>query len=243
MLVSGGVDSGVVAAAACRASAPCEFIFFDTPFTSQADRDSAGGLAFHLGISLTIHYPDEHYWNTLAANPEDRCYQCKSLLFGAIGSQKRSIADGTNAEDVVSQDRPGLKANQEYNIISPLANLGLNKSAVREVAYLWGLPVQDRPSQSCLATRFPHGRLFDLSELRLIEAIESLLLSHCSDCRARFDGELLRLEIRDIDPSNVLGSREDIEKQVRDLGFSGPIEFCHEASCLNNNEKRLSINE
>jgi uncharacterized protein len=75
------------------------------------------------------------------ANPTNRCYFCKQELWGrlrVIATTRGfdTIIDGTNADDL-GEHRPGMGAAREYEIRSPLAELGWSKPMIREAAQAW----------------------------------------------------------------------------------------------------------
>lgn len=74
------------------------------------------------------------------------------------------IVEGTN-EDDLHVYRPGIRAIRELGIASPLAELGITKAQVREIAADYGISVSERPSAPCLATRFPYGTQLDMAEM------------------------------------------------------------------------------
>ena len=97
----------------------------------------------------------------VAANPTDRCYYCKRALFARILEESARdgfpmVLDGCNASDDAS-DRPGMRALRELGVRSPLRECGIDKAGVRRLARQAGLPVWDKPSYACLATRVPAG--------------------------------------------------------------------------------------
>lgn len=86
-----------------------------------------------------------------------RCYACKKELFFQL--KKRTplpLCDGTNATDMGNY-RPGIQAVQELGILSPLAQAGLDKAALRQLAVLTGMEYPEQKPQPCLLTRFPYG--------------------------------------------------------------------------------------
>jgi len=85
-----------------------------------------------LGINHKIIISEEIEIPGYADNPPDRCYYCKSELFGKIkyiASKEGfdAILDGSNADDL-KDFRPGMKAKQEKGVISPLADSGFTKN-------------------------------------------------------------------------------------------------------------------
>lgn len=68
----------------------------------------------------------------------------------------KAIVNGANADDL-GDYRPGMTAASEHRIHSPLAECGINKAEVRELAAAWGLPVWDKPATPCLSSRIAYG--------------------------------------------------------------------------------------
>ena len=97
--------------------------------------EEAKSLASLLGIKHKIIVSEEIDIPGYADNPPDRCYYCKSELFGKIKyiATKEGyevVFDGSNADDL-KDFRPGMKAKQEKGVISPLAETGFTKSDIR----------------------------------------------------------------------------------------------------------------
>ena len=136
----------------------------------------------------------------VAANPTDRCYYCKRALFARILEESARdgfpmVLDGCNASDDAS-DRPGMRALRELGVRSPLRECGIDKAGVRRLARQAGLPVWDKPSYACLATRVPAGTPITPDALDRIARGEAFLISlGLSDFRLRLreDGALLQV--------------------------------------------------
>ena len=91
------------------------------------------------------------------ANPVNRCYFCKKELGEKLLELAKelggyTIVDGTNAEDLKGH-RPGAAALSEKGIRRPLAEAGLMKDEVRQLAKVLGLPNHDKPSMPCLSSQ------------------------------------------------------------------------------------------
>ena len=137
----------------------------------------------------------------VAANPADRCYHCKRALFtrltaAAVADGFPLVLDGSNASDDAS-DRPGMRALAELGVRSPLRECGLTKSQVRAMARQADLPVWDKPSYACLATRVPAGTPLTAAGLARVERGESALMAlGLSDFRLRLRGNEALLQVR-----------------------------------------------
>ncbi len=138
---------------------------------------------------------------SLGNNPPERCYLCKSELMRAIIREAAesgfdTVFDGTNADDLL-EHRPGMRALKEQGIRSPLAEAGLTKSEIRQLAREAGLEVSDKPSNTCLLTRFPHGTSITAGDLRRAQEAEmSIAELGFAGARVRVHGELVRIECR-----------------------------------------------
>ena len=79
---------------------------------------------------------------------------------------------------------------------APLADAGLDKADVREVARALGLASADKPAAPCLASRIPHFQEVTPEKLRQIDAAESAVRAlGFSDARVRHHGDIARLEL------------------------------------------------
>ncbi len=199
---SGGVDSAVVAAAAHRALGDAAMAWTSIgPAVPESDRESARDVATAIGIRhvefATLEMTNPDY----VRNGPDRCYHCKSTLYSTLRQWADAqgievLLSGTNRDDL--QDyRPGLQAAQEWTVQAPLAELGITKAQVRQLAEHWQLPVASKPASPCLSSRIAYGQIVTLGRLSSIETIETWLHAQgFRDVRARVHGEgLLRLEL------------------------------------------------
>ena len=165
MAFSGGVDSSVLLAAACRAAGaagsdkPVLAVTFATRLHPQGDTAEAEALARSLGALHRIIEIDEFSDSRILTNPKNRCYLCKSLLFQSLlqAGQEAGytfFCEGSNVDDTKVY-RPGLQAIREAGVHSPLIDCGLTKADIRKFAADAGLSTAGKPSTPCMATRLP----------------------------------------------------------------------------------------
>ena len=156
---SGGVDSSYLLWAAVQAGIDVQPYFIKTPFQPEFELEDAKKLARQLGVELRVvplRLPEP-----VLENPSNRCYLCKQALFGTLWQLAARegygvLLDGTNASDDPA-DRPGMRALEELEVLSPLRLCGLNKRELRRRSREAGLFTWDKPAYACLATRFPTG--------------------------------------------------------------------------------------
>ena len=197
---SGGVDSAYLLYAARQAGADVRPYFVKTPFQPAFELSDARRLAGELGMELAVLEWDILACPEVAANPSDRCYHCKSRLFGLIKEAAAEdgyglLLDGTNASDK-ADDRPGMRALEELGIRSPLRECGLTKAEIRRRSREAGLFTWDKPAYACLATRVPIGEALTRDLLARIEAAEDCLRGlGFSDLRVRVFHGAARIQL------------------------------------------------
>ena len=198
---SGGVDSACLLHAAAAYGQRTAAYFVKTPFQPNFELEDARQTAALLGTTLKIIEFDILTVSEVAANPADRCYYCKRALFtrliqaaGADGFPL--VLDGCNASDDAGV-RPGMRAIRDLGVRSPLRECGLTKSDVRDMAREAGLPVWNKPSYACLATRVPAGTTITAEDLGRVARGEELLAGlGLSDFRLRLRGPDALLQVR-----------------------------------------------
>jgi|GEM_PF-58191 len=159
------------------------------------------------------------------ANPPDRCYHCKKLLFTAMEEAVHDagtghLIDGTTSDDL-SDYRPGLRALREMSVRSPLSEAGLTKADIRALSRHFGLP--DKPSNACLATRIPYGEEITEEKLTRVAAAEHLLHSYgFGQLRVRLSGDSARIELTPGEIPKLLTEelRSKVYAEMRALGIN-----------------------
>jgi len=160
-------------------------------------------------------------------NPADRCYFCKTELFGKLLDIAAArgipwIADGTITDDL-GDFRPGMKARTEKKVRSPLLEAGLSKAEVRELSRELGLPTWDKGSFACLSSRFPYGTGITREALSRIDAAETLFRDlGFRHYRVRYhDQNTARVEVGKEELPRLLDAalREQIVSHLKSLGF------------------------
>ncbi len=175
----------------------------------------------HLTIS-TKELEDPRF----ASNSPERCYYCKSELFGKLIaiSELEGISfvlDASNVDDC-SDYRPGRKAAEEKDIRSPLIEAKLTKDEIRYLSREMGLPTWNMPAAACLSSRFPYGETITLEKLHRVEKAERFLRQlGFEQVRVRSHQLLARIEVEPERVPELLVSpmREKIVEYFAELGF------------------------
>ena len=227
--LSGGVDSSILLAFASSTlgSDQCLALTVNTPYMIKEEIDDAVQLCASLGVRHIVL--DEPFPNDLTNNPPDRCYLCKTRLFAALVQQAREngfehLIDGTNADDS-REDRPGMRALDEWNIASPFRETGFSKEAIRALGRRLGLAttLTDKPSCTCLLTRLEHNRPVLQETLKRVGLGEQFL-HHAGFylCRVRVHGSLARIELPRSDWSTffIHNMPDLVVDYFRQIGFS-----------------------
>jgi uncharacterized protein len=227
---SGGVDSSVLLALAARALGRARVVALlgVSPSLAVDERLAAHEVARAVGVPVVEVTTNEGDDAAYRANGPDRCYFCKNELFTRISAEVvtahglAAIAYGENADDARRPDRPGARAAREHDVLTPLADAGVDKAAVRRIARVLGLPSADKPAAPCLASRIPHFEEVTPHKLAQIDAAEAALRRlGLADLRVRHHGEVARVEVGVDDVPAVAADplRQDVVDAVRAAGF------------------------
>ncbi|MDL2209834.1 ATP-dependent sacrificial sulfur transferase LarE [Desulfovibrio sp. OttesenSCG-928-O18] len=174
---SGGLDSRFLAHMARRAGLSVRALHIKGPHVPSHEHVYALDWAQRAGIAVTVVALDPLRMPELRNNPRDRCYHCKRSIFIALrkAAGDLPLCDGTNASDK-GEYRPGLKALAELAVISPLAEAGLTKDAIRRMGTETGLENPDQAAKPCLLTRFGYNTPIDAERLTAVDAAEQAVM-------------------------------------------------------------------
>lgn len=156
-------------------------------------------------------------------NHKDRCYYCKKSIMEKIQKVAREkgfniVADGKNADDT-REYRPGNKATKEIGIISPLEENNFSKEDIRNFSRILGIKHWNKPSNSCLATRFPYNTNLTEELLTRVEKAEEIIKKlDIPKLRVRVHNDIARIEVEKEYFKNILDN-EKIVNQIKELGF------------------------
>lgn len=208
---SGGVDSTLLLKVAVDTLGSERVVAFteDSPLHQAWEMEEAKSLAELIKVRHILVPADELASAEFAANPPNRCYLCKSVLYRdcrALARQLglKEVADGSTADDLRDY-RPGRQALSELGIRSPLCEAGLGKEEIRAASRRLGLPTWNKQALACLASRFPYGVEITRARLRQVEACETYLRDlGFSTFRVRYHHEVARIEVAADDLARII---------------------------------------
>ena len=225
---SGGLDSAVALHVAVRTLGREKVLAVTgrSPSVPSAELSTVTALAAEAGAAHefvdTSEFEDANY----RANPSNRCYYCKSELYGvltrlAADRNLAAVISGANADDL-GDFRPGLQAARENQVHAPLADAGLTKAELRQIAAELGLSIHDKPASPCLSSRVQYGEEISPEKLQRIDIAETFLRElGFRECRVRHHDNLARIEV----PAHELPRFADeqlrtrVERRLRGLGY------------------------
>jgi len=178
--LSGGVDSSVVAATAFASLGKSALAVTTNSSTfTDSELTDAKTLVKLIGIRHLVVEYDELDNPDFINNSTQRCYFCREELVKvltkvATDESISAIVDGTNSDDL-NDHRPGMLALRKGGVRSPLVECGIGKADVRTIARALGLPNADKPSNACLASRFPYGQIISRDKMNRVAQAEDIV--------------------------------------------------------------------
>ena len=224
---SGGVDSSLVATIAQEQLGSNAFAVTGvSPSLAPYLLEQARLQAAWIGIRHEECHTNEINEPSYYKNPENRCFACKQELHKHLNLiskryQNAQILDGVNLDDL-HDFRPGIKAANQAGVISPLAELKINKKSIRSISKSLGLPWWDKPAQPCLASRIPFGEEISSKRLEQIGLAEEWIINQgFSKVRVRSQGLSARIELPEDEITKFLKNveRNKLVTYFLSLGF------------------------
>ena len=179
--------------------------------------------AKRLGIEHRVLEIDLFSDKTFSENTEERCYLCKKEIIKALNSFKNDagyehVVDASNRSDLLDY-RAGIVALHEEGVLTPLFDAEIEKEDIVRYSKEFGL--EERPSQSCLATRVPvHERIRKPVIERIRKVENEITKLGLSLVRARVHDRLLRIQVLESEMGAALDNKDKINEIARDAGFA-----------------------
>ncbi len=229
--VSGGVDSLTLAAIAHDVLGKRAVMHHATsPAVPPDATRRTQAIAAERGWTLDVFDAGEFADARYRANPVNRCFFCKTNLYGAIATRTSGqIVSGTNLDDL-GDYRPGLEAAREHAVRHPFVEAGIDKSNVRRLAVAAGLgEVADLPAAPCLSSRVETGIAIQAPVLAMIDAAErrlrTMLRPRTVRCRVRAAGVVVELDPDTLARLETEPVRQEMEALVTAAGLNARVSF------------------
>lgn len=227
---SGGVDSSTLIKAAFLALGDrAVAVTAVSELLTPAELKDARDIAARVGIRhIVLTVPDLEN-RLFVENNKERCYYCKQTRFRLLCDWAKEngfsvVLEGSNLDDA-GDYRPGMRALHENDFVaSPLVDARLHKPEIRALAKAWDLPVWDKPSAACLASRIAYGIPVTAERLSQVARGEDILRRYFpyGQLRLRHHGDIARIEVESIEIAKFSQPRvrEEVVKEIKALGFA-----------------------
>lgn len=222
---SGGVDSSLLASVAHDVlSDRALTVILDSETMPRSELLHARALAKSLGLNYRVAELSILSVEQFLQNPATRCYICKKKSASVLKSIAEEegiscIADGVNLSDYRDY-RPGIAACDEEGIWHPFVDAAITKEEIRSMAHSLGLPVWNKPSSACLASRIAYGEPITQKGLEMVEEAEEYLKSlGFLQLRVRSHGRMARIELLKQDMTGAMNCSDEIAKMLKAIGF------------------------
>jgi uncharacterized protein len=224
---SGGVDSSYVAYVANAELGPrAVCITGESASLPAFQRAEIDRVVERFGFQHEVIQTDELDNPSYRANNSDRCFFCKDELYTKLETVARgrgiqTIVDGSTVDDL-GDYRPGRRAAAQHAVRSPLIEVGLSKSEVRELSRRATLPTWDKPASPCLSSRIAYGTTVTIERLSKVDRGEEILREFgFREFRVRHHDQLVRLEIATSEMDQSLRKEvfQELATRFRELGF------------------------
>ena len=197
--VSGGIDSLTLATMAHRLLPDAAMVHAVSAAVPGEATARVERLAAREGWRLHVVEAGEFEDPAYLANPVNRCFFCKTNLYGAIARHTAGqMVSGANLDDL-GEYRPGLDAARGHAVRHPYLEAEIDKAGVRALAREAGLgDLSELPAAPCLSSRVETGIAIRPEVLRAIHAVERDLARDFPRgtvrCRVRATGVVLELD-------------------------------------------------
>lgn len=224
---SGGTDSTLLLYYLSKLKINSKAYTFHSYLYPEKELNDAVNTAVTLGIDHEVIKlnPLQDIEN-IKNNPKERCYICKKYMFTHLIEKAKKdgmkyIIEGSNFDDR-SDFRPGKKAVDELNVLSPLDMAELTKNEIRSLLKKAGLDYT-KPSFACYFSRFPYNMEISKDMIEIVSKSECFIHSlGFNSARVRYHNQIARIEASENHIKDIINNKEIREKittYLKSLGF------------------------
>ncbi len=193
---------------------------------ARSQYDQAIEMAGFIGATVMEIAVDELDDTNYCANKADRCFHCKSHLYGLLVEVAKeqgfdTVVCGSNFDDK-DDYRPGNRAAGVFGVRAPLMEAQLTKDDIRQLSKRFELKTADVPASPCLASRVSYGLEITEQRLKQVEEAEDFLRSlGFVEFRVRHHGDIARIEVPAAQILQITAeqTREKVTTKLKALGF------------------------
>ena len=220
---SGGVDSNfLLKVASDELGKNAIAVTIHAMMHSYREMEEAKEYTKQFGVKHEVIKVDNFDEKGFIENSKKRCYYCKCAVFNMIKDYAaKNVLDGTNLSDL-GDYRPGLKALEELNVVSPLKDSGLTKEEIRILSHRLNLKTYNKPSFACLASRIPYGDKITKEKLKLVEEAENYLQDlGFRQYRVRLHNDIARIEVAKDEMNKFFDDEmmKNVHNKLKEIGF------------------------
>ena len=100
-------------------------------------------------------------------------------------------------------------------VLSPLAKFNIHKEEIRQYSKNLGIPFWNKPSNSCLATRFPYNTTLTEEGLEKVEQSEEMIKQlGIEKVRVRVHNDIARIEMNPEDFETILNNIKNDNRKI-----------------------------
>ena len=226
---SGGIDSAVVLTVISHLIDPAKVhaLTFSSWLHFKKEMDRTVEFTNQLGVRHVIIKGPELSLEGVVFNHPERCALCKEarikdLLRYANEHSLEKIYEGSNLDDLGDPTRLGTKLLKKYpRICSPLAEAGMNKKKVRELAAEMKIEWWKEEATACLATRFPPFEKLEEEKLQMVGIMEDMIRENgLPQVRIRVYKDLACIEVPEKNIAQAIEKKEILISLLKGNGFS-----------------------
>lgn len=220
---SGGADSTLIAYLSSKVAKDTLAITINNHLFPTGFIENTRKTAESFGINHEIIDIDFYNDESFLSNGPERCYTCRSLMYGEIEMVAREkgfdfICDGNNISDLVA-DRPGILITYGKGFNTPFIEAKLTSKEIHEYMDKHDIPYSR--STTCLATRIPTNTRTTREKIDLISWCEDYILANtnCEIVKVRDNGEVGIVEVDDINEILTDNKFNQINDELKGKGF------------------------